>query len=270
MAIPNHSSAVGALQIEECLLDSSRLLIHLSGLLNDNSIEACYAQDSFGPHTFKIVRRAWPNNYAMLDILYVNEEPAGTIFSLKHSADLLHMVGMFLKEDYRSASFHRDEMDGPSPAAYFIDQYKHNLFAGSQSMTLEVMNYNLPAIKLYEQSFIHQGRSYNGFCLLGRQEVAHYARLRRKKIGHWHKLNDEELFNWGVQWRHIPNFNNQPTWSITRVYLFKPNDGNLEHIDYQGSLFSRITFSIKLAFSFIRYGSIINGMRFKFVQLFQS
>ena len=91
-------------------------------------------------------------------------------------------------------------------------------------MTLEVMNNNLGACKLYEQNFVidEQSNKSVGMQHMSKSDIASYAEFRRKKIRQWHQIDSNSENNLAVHWTNVPYYGNCTKWSINRVYLLRP------------------------------------------------
>jgi len=252
--------------IEECILDSARGSAWLLGLLKQGLYAESYASLSSGDNHYTLVKKVLPNQFARLDIMFVNNEPVGSICVIEIYQGLYHMLGMYVKPSYRAKEYGKklipfsngsvSDISLPSPAKFMMEHYMRDLFENKVSMTLEVMNYNAAAYRLYEKQFICSGESMNAFSLLSKEKIEKYSRLRSKSIGKWHPLDVEnDTESYGVQWKHIPDYNNTSEWSITRVYFYSPIGDFLSVIGVV-SIAGLIRIKAKTFVSIFKYGDV--------------
>ena len=262
-------------EVLQCILEPAREVAILFGLLDRKQSQEVYVSKTFHGHTYSIAKRELPNRYARLDILYIDNTPAGSVVATRISSGLYHMVGMFIKEGYRSNSVFetlnvqqcsdQNSQSLPMPSKFLLAGLLEDLFKHRMQMTLEVMNNNRGACNLYESKFlINNSENIElGFELMSRDNIAKYSRLRRKRIGNWHVISEsDEHARYGVQWSHVPNYNNSSRWSISRVYQFMPFEREFESLDKQPLLF--VT-AVQFVVTIFSYGSIRKYILYKVV-----
>ena len=251
------------------VLESARGSAVLLGLVNEKLLERPYAKQSMLDMEYAIAKTELPNKFARLDVLFVDGEPAGTVLWVEIAKNVQHMVGMYVLEHYQSATIYkRFETLGASPdvlaalttpARLLFENSTKAMIENNRQATLEVMNYNEKAYKLYEKNIdCGDGGGQRSFELSSRSEITHYAKIRHKKIGSWHHLAGRHDI-YGVQRQHVPNYNDVPTWSISRVYNCK---GDGEALFSGNGGFAYLNNRGKLLWSVIRSGRFIGFIRY--------
>lgn len=249
------------------VLEPTRDVTILFGLLSGRHLDEVVACESYlnGSVTYTLARIELSNHYAWLDILFIDEEPAGSVVSVEIAPGLYHMVGMQVTSNFRGRAFLKERLNNhddltelnsiPTPAFFLLSNTIKYLEKTGRKMTLEVMNFNNSAHRLYEKKVLLDNQSVTvGFNLLPKQAVVKYAKLRRKKIGKWHAINETgEPERLGVQWRHIPDYNGQSTWSISRIYLWGSCAEFLSL--YQGRFLSLVRHQVRMLHTIVVYGS---------------
>lgn len=204
---------------------------------------------------YSIVSKALPNDFARIDIVLVDDKPVGSVLFVEISSHVLHMVGMFIKEEHRgkriSYIYDNKEKD-VTIASFLLDHVMESLVTKNVQVTLEVMNYNESAYKLYERTstFTNSSMPPQQFELCSRSDVLEYKKIRRKVVKRWHDIGfgEDKL---GVQWAHVPDYNGVATWSIARVYCWKKSYESL-----RGGYITFVKNRLKLIYSVLKYGSI--------------
>jgi hypothetical protein len=137
----------------------------------------------------------------------------------------------------------------------------NDLASNNLQVTLEVMNYNESAHRLYEsiEFFSENKEQPLKFHLCSKSETIEYKMLRKKKIKKWHDIGQGEV-KLGVQWSHIPDYNNEPTWSITRVYCWKTLSPPLTT-----TKMAFVRHKFKFIYSVLKYGDIIGFLYYHLI-----
>lgn len=251
-------AAKNSCSVLDSILPAARSVAVLFGF-DRGPWESAYTSMQFGNSTFTIVKKSLPNNFARIDVLFVNNSPAGSLVFVEIAPSVFHMVGMFINDEFRGEKVtyisNGEEVKG-SIAFYFLQHVMDNLVANSITVTLEVMNYNKAAYKLYEKWNCYENelnRSFR-FTLCSKQEIVQYSKIRSKRIGKWHRIGFDNKF--GVQWAHVPDYNGESTYSISRVYC----SGAEMLPEHNISTFIRTT--LRLIVSSLKYGSAIAFFRY--------
>jgi hypothetical protein len=222
--------------------------------------ESAYASVQFDNATYTIVRKSLPNNFARVDVLFVNNCPAGSLVFVEIAPSVFHMVGMFISDELRGKKVtyvsKGEEVTG-SIAFYFLQHVMDDLVTNNITVTLEVMNYNEAAYRLYEKWNLCQFGLNKSLCftLCSKQEITRYSKIRSKRVGKWHLVGDD-INKFGVQWTHVPDYNGESTYSISRVYCSSP-EALPKH-----NIFMSIKMSLRMIVSSLKYGSVIAFFRY--------
>ena len=214
--------------LEECVLKSAQGTAILFGLTSNRLIWSDVTNKSHSDPDakFQVLKAEKHRGLASFYLILVEGEPAGSIISIDIASGLTHLVGMYVKEELRGAAFRQENSKDRvvSPAACLLSSYISDMANSGKSITLEVMNYNIAALKLYEKRFstlVDGEEKHLWFSLLSQTEISYYGRIRGKKLGRWHEIKlDSGHKGMGIQWRHTPDYAGQSTWSISRVYGF--------------------------------------------------
>ncbi len=243
----------------DSILPSARPTAILLGLTIPEQLgEPVVQQDMLG-YNYQIYSRIMPNAMARIDVLYVDQQPAGSVVFVEIEEAVFHMVGMYVREGYRGrsvmlsrAAVEQEQDTFQTPAEFLLHNVTTDIVNHGRQITLEVMNNNTSAVKLYERCVrtVVSGQTLPAYRLLEQDEVMQYAAMRYKKIGQWHELPEYGLR--GVQWSHVPSYNNLSTWSITRVYHAALADTRFKS---SVSLWRYCRNKLKLLYSVIRYGN---------------
>jgi hypothetical protein len=237
------------------ILPSAR---HVAVLLGFSYAESGlpYIRTEYNGDTYSIYKKTLPNNFARIDVIYVNDEPIGSVMFVEIAANTLLMIGMFIKKEYRGRKINyknNNKETIATIASFLLNNVMADLMISNVVVVLEVMNYNKSAYKLYERTvvFAAEQASYSRFELCSKCEILEYNKIRRKRIKRWHDIGcgKDKL---GVQWGHIPDYNRQTTWSITRVYCWHNPKQTLT-----AKPMAFIKNKSKLLWSVVRYGKIL-------------
>ena len=236
----------------DSILPAARNVAALFGL-DEGCWKAPYLKIESQNNSYAIYRKVLPNEFARIDVIFVNGSSAGSLLFVEIASGIYHMVGMFINEEFRGKKIsllRNGRALNCSIAFLFLDHVMNDLVEKGLSVTLEVMNYNKAAFKLYERwgSSSIGNHDINEFRLLTKAELVQYGKLRKKPIKKWHDIGegDDKM---GVQWSHIPDYNGQSTYSVSRVYY-------CEVIKSLSSV-RKLAFyrnKIKLMLSIIKYG----------------
>lgn len=240
------------------VLPAARSIAILFGF--DKSPEDCpYVESRYDDSTYAITRKTLPNNFARIDLVFVNNEPAGSLLFVEIADSIFHMVGMFIKEKYRGKKItygYNGKVTRGSIALFFLQHVMADLVNQKITVTLEVMNYNQAAYRLYER-WAYEHHKLNrrfSFQLCSKQKVIHYSKVRSKRIAKWHRIGDGDQF--GVQWSHVPDYNGEATYSISRVYCSSPDE--LAKVTELEPLKNRL----KMLISSVIYGNALAFIRY--------
>jgi len=260
-------------QVVATIIPAFRNNAILLGLLSEKFPFQEYKTEKIDGQEYSVQKRILPNEYARLDLITIDGEPAGSIVCCEIANSIYHMVGMFVSEKYRSSKKTPQEVAAPqnhtsrsekqtSPAKFLLAGFLEEMLALGKQVSLEVLNHNAPAWHLYEKKLVFDSleKRMIGFRLMNKEEILNYVRLRGKKIGKWHdiKTSSDEV-GLGVQWRHVPDFDGTSRWSINRLYLI--NSGAKE-FKIDDVFFDRSVSIGKVCLTVIKYGSV-----FRFVKL---
>ena len=206
--------------------------------------------------TYSIVRKVLPNDFSRMYLVCVDGAPVGSVLFVEIATNILHMVGMFIAKVCRGKKIHYilNNKDCTQTVASFLLQHVMNDLASKNlQVTLEVMNYNESAHRLYEsiEFFSDNKEQPFKFHLCSKAEIIEYKTIRKKKIKKWHDIGQGEDKP-GVQWSHIPDYNDESTWSVTRVYCWKKLRPPLTT---KQMVFTR--HKLKFIYSVVKYGDII-------------
>ena len=249
-----------AQSILESVLPAARNVAVLFGFTSTKRDEAFVSVRS-GNDTYSIDKKALPNNFSKMYVISMNGIPVGSVLFVEIATNILHMVGMFVTEVCRGKKieYRKDAQECYQTVASFLLQHvMDDLLASNCQVTLEVMNNNQSAYKLYERgSFFAKGNEEGvRFELCSKTEVIEYAKIRRKKIKKWHDIKHGESRE-GIQWSHIPDYNGESTWSISRVY-YLPKDK--QRVEAQPMAFTKN--KLKLMYSVLRFGKLFKFMKY--------
>tara|TARA_B100000408_G_scaffold138583_1_gene132797 strand:+ start:12762 stop:13562 length:801 start_codon:yes stop_codon:yes gene_type:complete len=236
----------------DSILPAARNVAGLFGL-DRGQWKAPYVKIESHNNSYAIYRKVLPNKFARIDVIFVNGTSAGSLLFVEIADGIYHMVGMFINEEFRGKKISQTQNGRAfscSVAFLFLDHVMNDLVEKGLSVTLEVMNYNKAAFKLYERwsSSSIGNHDINEFRLLTKAEVVRYGKLRRKPIKRWHDIGEGDNKR-GVQWSHIPDYNGRSTYSISRVYyceVTKPLSSVRKLAFFRNK--------IKLILSIIKYG----------------
>lgn len=259
-------------QVVAAIIPAFRNNAILLGLLSEKFLFQEYKTEKIDGQEYSVQKRILPNEYARLDLITIDGEPAGSIVCCEIANNIYHMVGMFVLEKYRSSKKTPQELEAlqsrtsrsekqTSPAKFLLAAFLEETLALGKQVSLEVLNHNAPAWHLYEKKLVFDSLAKRmiGFRLMNKDEILNYVRLRGKKVGKWHDIktsNDEAGL--GVQWRHVPDFDGTPRWSINRLYLI--NSGAKE-FKIDDSFFNRSNSIGKVCLTVIKYGSVFRYMK---------
>lgn len=211
--------------------------------------------------TYSIVRKALPNNFSRMYLVCIDGTPVGSVLFVEIATNILHMVGMFVTEASRGKkiTYKKGAKECRQTVASFLLQHvMDDLVASNCQVTLEVMNNNQNAHKLYEKgAFFAKGNEDEfRFELCSKTEVIEYAKIRRKKITKWHDIGYGES-RAGIQWSHIPDYNGESTWSISRVYNIPKHK---QRVSAQPMAFTKN--KLKLIYSALRFGELFEFIKY--------
>lgn len=246
----------------------------LLGLMSPKVRQEIYFEEKFDVGIFSVERRVLPNNFARLDILFVAGEVAGTILCCELSKNLYHMVGMYVLEKFRSKKYSVSAQENLSegkpasgkpisPAAFLLKTFSFDIIAEQKQVSLEVLDSNIPAWKLYEKKHSMGDADQKTICfeLMHKEQITSYAKIRGKNIGRWHNILFEgEAENLGVQWSHVPDFGGTSRWSINRLYILKAQATIFPII----SVHQRFGSWVKVLSTILLYGAPISFISRKF------
>lgn len=212
-----------------------------------------YVETKSSSNLYAIYNRVLPNNFARIDVIFLNGKPVGSLLFVEIANGIYHMVGMFINDEHRGKRMEY-LADGKttkcSIAYFFLHHVMNDLVGKGFTVTLEVMNYNKAAFKLYErwETRNKSSKVKLKFSLLSKTEIEHYGTLRKKPIKGWHDIDrgDNQM---GVQWSHIPNYNGETRYSISRVYCCEADNSILST-----TKLSYLKNKIKLIISAVKYG----------------
>lgn len=234
------------------VLPAARSIAVLFGF-DKSAGDSPYVESHYGDSSYAIIKKTLPNNFARIDVIFVNNEPAGSLLFVEIADSIFHMVGMFINEKFRGKKLTYDfsgKTTKNSIAFFLLQHVMADLVSQEITVTLEVMNYNVAAYKLYERLELFDSTFYTRFSfkILTKKEVRKYSELRRKPIKKWHDigLGSDEV---GVQWTHIPDYNGEPKYSVSRIYCCETVKGV-----YDIGKFQYYLNKVKLVISLIKYG----------------
>lgn len=246
--------------ILESVLPAARNVAVLFGYTSTKWDEA-FVNVRYGNDTYSVDKKALPNNFSKMYVICMNGTPVGSVLFVEIATNILHMVGMFVTEECRGKKieYKRGARECRQTVASFLLQHvMDDLLASNCLVTLEVMNNNQSAYKLYERGAFFATGNEEGvrFELCSQTEVIEYAKIRRKKIKKWHDIGHGES-RAGIQWSHIPDYNGESTWSISRVY-YLPKDN--QRLSAQPMAFTKN--KLKLIYSILRFGKLLKFMKY--------
>ncbi|WP_460225425.1 GNAT family protein [Aurantivibrio infirmus] len=263
MLTENESNKNSDNDIINAIIPSFREKARLLGLVGGRIEDILYHEDIVDGKRVIFKKRVLPNAYARMDILLVDSEIAGTIVCCKISEEVYHMVGMYVREEFRSK---KNNTDAPleippvanqlSPAKLLLKYFLQDVIPKGTQVSLEVLNHNKSAWNLYEKKLYFDVllKRQKGFSLMTPDEIIKYAKARRKKIGKWHEVeNADGTIAKGVQWSHIPDFDGTPRWSINRLYLIKTDS---HEFSLNPDIYHWLKINLKMAYSVIKYGKL--------------
>jgi len=181
--------------LRDIIVDEARDKAVFFGLMRKNVKAQLYAYEEIEGHVFAVEKRVVAGGHSRLDLLSIDNEPVGTVIS-----------------------------------TFLLTSYANDVLTDRRQVTLEVMNNNSAAWRLYERVQIRDiNRGVDAeFRLLSKEEILRYAAVRGKTIGKWRPLETPgETERTGVQWKHVPDFGSSTgRWSTNRIYLLHNRDEN--------------------------------------------
>lgn len=224
-------------ELLQAMLPATRGPALLFGLMHESNRQSVLLSENLQGHHWSVT--TYSSDFTRLDVIRIDEMNAGTIVSLLLAEGLLHMSGLFVREAFRSNKIAQTlglsnnvPSSFPTPSRLLLRALISDLVNKRMQMSLEVMNNNRSAIRLYEERFkVPHHSSDIGFQMMNEREIESYSRLRGKSIKGWHEVDSDtsSANGTGVQWRHVPNYNDSLRWSLTRIYHFVP-PGDLPRI----------------------------------------
>ena len=213
-----------------------------------------------GDDAYSIEKKVLPNSFSKMYVINMNGIPVGSVLFVEIATNILHMVGMFVTEKCRGKKieYNKEGKECRQTIATFLLQHvMDDLLESNCLVTLEVMNNNQSAYKLYERGafFAKDNEKECRFELCSKTEAIEYAKIRRKKIKKWHDIGQGESRE-GIQWSHIPDYNGESTWSISRIYYVSEYK---EQLIAEPMAFAKN--KLKLIYSVLRFGQV-----FKFIK----
>lgn len=213
-----------------------------------------------GNDAYSVEKKMLPNSFSKMYVINMNGIPVGSVLFVEIATNILHMVGMFVAEECRGKKIEYSEGAKEcrqTVATFLLQHVMNDLMESNCLVTLEVMNNNQSAYKLYERGAFFAKDIMEGsqFELCTKTEAVEYAKIRRKKIKKWHDIGRGESRE-GIQWSHIPDYNGESTWSISRVYYLPSGK---QRLTSESMAFTKN--KLKLIYSVLRFGHI-----FKFIK----
>lgn len=214
-------------------LDATILFGLLEKGIEEKEISRIFASD----REFVTSVRITPKGDFRLDLLYMDGACIGAILSVKIDNNVYHIQGMNVIESYRGRRFSGNGVDGFSsikPSKFLLQCMMKDLCASSKLISLEVLNGNVPAWKLYEEVSVTTESGVYCFRLLDRFNIGLYAKIRGKAVREWCTIDGDGGL--GVKWAHIPDYGaSTMKWSVNRVYLAQTQGADTSQDIFVGS-----------------------------------